>query len=158
VQPRWKCEDEKLVAALQSQFARIADGTTLLVVPLAVGGHVDHLIVHEACKRAAAKKNVWYADLPYSLDLEPSILTSKGFHETGAMSCTESDLQLWSRAIRCYRSQQLMLQHDDRPVFERIIRHHQAGRTLKLYTKLPASTEAADTSRTNLKCVAFAGK
>lgn len=80
-----------------------------LVVPLAVGQHVDHQIVLRAARRLAARgTRVWaYADLPYALDrraLTPR-LASGVAREVRLVQLDDDAFERKCRAIDCYASQ-----------------------------------------------------
>lgn len=80
-----------------------------LVVPLAVGQHVDHQIVLRAGRRLAARGvRVWaYADLPYALDrraITPR-LASGVTREVRLIALGDDAFERKCRAIDCYASQ-----------------------------------------------------
>lgn len=81
-----------------------------LVVPLAIGRHVDHQIVLRAGRRLAARRSipVWaYADLPYGLDqraLTPRL--ASGVTREVRLEYLDADaFERKCRAIDCYGSQ-----------------------------------------------------
>lgn len=80
-----------------------------LVVPLAIGQHVDHQIVLRAARRLAARGvRVWaYADLPYALDrraLTPR-LASGVAREVRLIALDGDAFERKCQAIACYASQ-----------------------------------------------------
>jgi LmbE family N-acetylglucosaminyl deacetylase len=38
----------------------------VVIAPAAVGGHIDHLLVHQAVRAAGVSKTLYYEDIPYS--------------------------------------------------------------------------------------------
>lgn len=56
---------ERVANALRDTMAG-ADETSLVVAPLGIGGHVDHLIARAACERVAPHRLAYYADMPYA--------------------------------------------------------------------------------------------
>ena len=62
--------EEGLVAALAARLAELAElagepGSTRIVAPLGVGGHVDHRIVRAAAERAFGASLLYYEEFPY---------------------------------------------------------------------------------------------
>ncbi|GCD32758.1 2'-N-acetylparomamine deacetylase [Streptomyces chrestomyceticus JCM 4735] len=57
---------------------------TLVLAPAAVGGHVDHRLVHEAVRRSAGDgvRRLYYEDLPYAAH-HPRAATEKALGEEG---------------------------------------------------------------------------
>ncbi len=43
-----------------------ADKVSLIIGPLGIGGHVDHLIARAACERLGSRRLGYYADMPYA--------------------------------------------------------------------------------------------
>lgn len=80
-----------------------------LVVPLAIGHHVDHQITLRAARRIAARGvDVWaYADLPYALDerAHTGRLASGVAREVRLIRLDDDAFERKCRAIDCYRSQ-----------------------------------------------------
>ncbi|HQX62813.1 MAG TPA: PIG-L family deacetylase [Thermomicrobiales bacterium] len=89
--------------------ALLAHDPEELVVPLAIGHHVDHQIVLRAGRRLAARGvRVWaYADLPYALDrraITPR-LASGVAREVRLVGLDDDAFERKCRAIDCYASQ-----------------------------------------------------
>jgi len=98
--------EENLVDELATRLSALplAQGGTMCV-PLGVGDHVDHQIVHKAatlCGRSIA----FYEDFPYARDPETvySRLTS-GHWESHLVRISEEALRAKIAAIACYSSQ-----------------------------------------------------
>lgn len=64
-------------AALDAELAREgAHGPVVLLAPLGVGGHVDHVLARDAARDAGMRWGVpvlHYADVPYSLEVAPDV-------------------------------------------------------------------------------------
>lgn len=68
-------EVESAIHAIIERFSR-PDGATTLHVPLAIGAHPDHRLVHEAALPLMASRRVsFYEDVPYAL--EPALLDAR---------------------------------------------------------------------------------
>ncbi len=59
---------ERVTAAVAPWLAALPEAR--LYAPLAVGGHVDHELVHRAAGRLGGRRLVYYEDLPYALEDE----------------------------------------------------------------------------------------
>ncbi len=104
-----KILDEDMATIDQVADALAAFQPEELVVPLAIGQHVDHQIVLRASRRLAARgMSVWaYADLPYGLDqraLTPR-LASGVTREVRLTPLDDDAFERKCRAIDCYPSQ-----------------------------------------------------
>lgn len=93
-----------------------------LLCQLAIGGHVDHILVRQAAEQLK-RPLLYLADLPYMFR-QPDMLPEK----TAGMSVsshpiTEAGLQAWKEAILTYRSQFSTL-FDSPEEMERLIRSY----------------------------------
>ena len=76
----------------------------VLVCPLSLGGHVDHILVRRAAE-SLKRPLLYYADVPYLLNypqtLAPAIraLTSQFYR------VSETGLESWLEGVSAYRSQ-----------------------------------------------------
>jgi LmbE family N-acetylglucosaminyl deacetylase len=90
----------RIAATLRSELRK----DDLLVCPLALGGHVDHLLVRQAAE-SLRRRLLYYADVPYILNnpqtLEPAI-TSLASH---LYPLPETALEVWLEGVTAYRSQ-----------------------------------------------------
>jgi len=110
----WQHES-KLLYTISEELQQILTSIDwmILYAPLGVGGHVDHLLVHQAVKRACVGLNrneiVFYEDLPYALEL--SALQQALAHcnlstdQYLFVPLTELDKQAKGNAIGFYASQ-----------------------------------------------------
>lgn len=104
----------KILDADMATISRVADllagfDADELVVPLAVGQHVDHQIVLRAARRVAARGiPVWaYADIPYALDRRAlsSRIGSGVTREVRLRPLDDDAFERKCQAIACYASQ-----------------------------------------------------
>jgi LmbE family N-acetylglucosaminyl deacetylase len=96
--------DADIAAALTSEL-RPDD---VIVSPLAIGGHLDHVLTRLAAEHLECP--LWYyADIPYLFN-NPEMLVpaTKGLEET-LYPISEKGLEVWQSGIAAYASQILML-------------------------------------------------
>jgi len=96
--------DSEIAAALVTEL----QPDDLVVSPLAIGDHVDHILTRRAAEHL--NRPLWYyADIPYLLN-QPEMLQSAtgGFTET-INPVTKKGLGRWQNGISAYKSQILML-------------------------------------------------
>jgi LmbE family N-acetylglucosaminyl deacetylase len=102
--------DEELVTELTGRLSALPLGRGgALYVPLGVGHHVDHQIVHRAADRCSCVP-VYYEDFPYAEEpqaLQDTLLS--GLWRAGVTPISAEALEAKLSAIACYRSQLDML-------------------------------------------------
>ena len=82
----------------------LRDAWESINVPVAIGTHVDHVLVRQAAEQATDKRLTYYEDFPYVFDMNLAVgLTA------GTFDLAEEDLHRWIGAGRLYRSQVLWL-------------------------------------------------
>ncbi|MEZ0396644.1 MAG: PIG-L family deacetylase [Anaerolineales bacterium] len=91
---------ERLAAALASEL--LAEDA--LVCPLALGGHVDHLLARAAVERLGRPLR-YYADIPYLVNYPESLPAASAGLERECFPLTEADLRAWQEAAAAYASQ-----------------------------------------------------
>jgi LmbE family N-acetylglucosaminyl deacetylase len=76
-----------------------------LVVPLGVGGHIDHIVTRTAAE--ILERPLWYyADFPYSADCSEEIREKLPAHTIPCRFDTPSEaMTAWKQAIAAYRTQ-----------------------------------------------------
>lgn len=95
---------DELVTALRGEMEECSAQT--LCAPIGVGGHVDHILVREAVRRAARGTDVavhFWVDQPYA------VLEGRERVVARASVVEAEDVQLGLRAAACYESQIPML-------------------------------------------------
>ncbi|MBI4730702.1 MAG: PIG-L family deacetylase [Chloroflexi bacterium] len=96
--------DAEIAAALKKNL-RPDD---LLLCPLTIGGHLDHVLTRDAVESLGSPLH-YYADIPYLLDhpeaLEPA---TKDLH-ADLFPVTEAGLSAWLDGIAAYKSQMKIL-------------------------------------------------
>ncbi|WP_163010724.1 PIG-L deacetylase family protein [Streptomyces dangxiongensis] len=80
---RVRAAEPELLDRVTADLARELAGEHLVLVPLAVGGHVDHVLAREAVRRLvtegelAAERVAFYEDMPYSLFADPGTASAR---------------------------------------------------------------------------------
>ena len=93
-----------LVRIKNALLKRLVDGDNL-VCPLAIGGHVDHVIARRATEETGVR--LWfYADIPYLLD-NPSALDplQKTMQQSEKQRISRKGLIAWQEGAAAYSSQ-----------------------------------------------------
>lgn len=91
---------------------RLADrGPALVLAPLGIGGHVDHVLARVAAERSGVP-TVYYSDFPYNLrqEADASVIARNGLVQAWSVQPTEAKAAL----IRAYRTQAHALFPGDR--------------------------------------------
>jgi hypothetical protein len=80
----------------------------IVVGPLAVGGHVDHVLTRHAVEHLGLPVK-YYADIPYLLDHPEQLASATRALRPLPNPVTKKGLAAWKKGIASYRSQILML-------------------------------------------------
>jgi LmbE family N-acetylglucosaminyl deacetylase len=76
----------------------------ILVCPLALGGHVDHVLARQAIERLG--RPLWYyADFPYLVNYPEALAPAVAALQEEFFPLTEEDLRLWQAGVASYASQ-----------------------------------------------------
>jgi LmbE family N-acetylglucosaminyl deacetylase len=110
---------------------RALPASAFVAAPLAIGGHVDHRIVHRAARESIRAERLWfYEDFPYAGSWRVRMRAAAGHRgwTTRVELVEDEDFAVKSAAIACYASQ-LDESWRDREVRERRIRrfHQRRG-------------------------------
>lgn len=133
--------DRLLPQMLRSLRRRVSSGDVLLV-PLAIGGHVDHHVVQRAGEMLGHPSLFYYPDVPY-VDMFPEELVQ----QTNALRSVPyridaDDVRAWIAAVQCYTTQIRMLEEAAGPLPDLIERR--AARGLELFTASDAPLPDVD--------------
>jgi hypothetical protein len=85
-------EDDPLFERTCHEVARAVDGFDLVLSPLGIGGHIEHALVREACRRTRADV-LYYEDLPYAGDYSNAELDRAGAGFALEMRCRSFDIE-----------------------------------------------------------------
>ncbi len=89
-----------MAAALDSELL----AEDILVCPLALGGHVDHVLARTAIERLGRPLR-YYADIPYLVNYPESLPAASAGLEREGFPLSEADLRAWQEAAAAYASQ-----------------------------------------------------
>jgi LmbE family N-acetylglucosaminyl deacetylase len=109
-----RVDEIELVERLYEDIAsRGIDAGTMYYAPLAIGGHRDHLLVHEAARRlhATGVQVRFYEDLPYAINpahREAAVERLRPRRDE-VVRLDEDAMQAKIEALLCYTSQARML-------------------------------------------------
>lgn len=138
----WDPLDEQLTQEIGARLRNELRDTDVLVVPLGVGNHVDHLIVRRAAETTLHSRIVYYPDLPYAAKRPGDVAEATGAMSRFSYDLSDSHIQTWIDAIYCYRTQIAMLE-DAAPPLAETVRAGVAAHHLALFAamgvELPAS-------------------
>ena len=103
-----------------------------LVCPLALGGHVDHVLVRQAVE-SLQRSIIYYADVPYVLNnpqhLEPAIILMKD----ELYPVSEAGMAGWLEGVAAYRSQVASLYKGEGTLEEAIRAYWMKEKGIKLW-------------------------
>lgn len=131
--PRDQLVIDEIVRLLSAKLGQY----DVLVCPLGLGAHVDHLNVRAALERL--ERPLWYyADIPYffrdsdSLAAASQGLTAKNFYVSA------EGLQAWQDSIAAHKSQISILFENDLDMRQKIYEYAQKFDGLRLWEREPA--------------------
>lgn len=93
-----------LVEAISGMLEEKVPEGTLLVLPIGLGGHIDHRTVVLAGKRYRREKR-YYADYPYILNDFSNPLINDGTYIKQPHNLSEDALKAWQSSVLSYASQ-----------------------------------------------------
>jgi LmbE family N-acetylglucosaminyl deacetylase len=89
-----------IATALRSELRQ----DDLLVCPLGLGGHVDHVLVRQAAE-SLQRPLLYYADVPYVLNNPETLGPAIRVLESHVYPVSEAGLETWLEGVAAYRSQ-----------------------------------------------------
>ncbi len=131
IHPLEKDLDADIAAALTSEL--LPDD--IVVSPLAIGGHIDHVLTRLAAERL--DRPLWYyADIPYLIN-HPEMLVpaTKELKET-LYPISEKGLGVWQNGIAAYASQILLLFETGEKMREAVRLYWETRRGVGLWAKV----------------------
>ena len=103
---QWKTEYNPI----KHKLSLILDEHDILLVPLGIGGHIDHIATHVVANSFANKK-YWYAEFPYTNNAGQKELTQYSllFNVDLQKHTGVCQWEIWFNAARIYRSEIIRL-------------------------------------------------
>ncbi|RME88694.1 MAG: PIG-L family deacetylase [Anaerolineae bacterium] len=115
-------EDTDLPTKITKALTPYLGREDVLVSPLAIGGHVDHVLVRRAVERL--RRSVWYyADIPYLLAHPESLPTVTSDMSEERFRVSGTGLRAWQEGIAAYASQIAVLFESEALMREAIHRY-----------------------------------
>jgi LmbE family N-acetylglucosaminyl deacetylase len=96
--------DRKLPVRIATVLRSELRQEDLLVCPLALGGHVDHILVRRAAE-SMLRPLFYYADVPYVLNQPEALAPAVSALEARFFPVSETGLDTWLNGVSAYRSQ-----------------------------------------------------
>ncbi len=128
-----KAPDDWLVTEVGEMLNIEVPPDAKLVLPMGLGGHIDHRVVAAAGERYL-KTCLYYADYPYILKAFDAPVLKSGKYKRIEQDLSEGALEAWQDAILCYRSQLITFWRDD-DEGQLAIRNYLAGGGGRLWIK-----------------------
>jgi LmbE family N-acetylglucosaminyl deacetylase len=128
----WNPLEKDLPARMAATIRERLAPEDIVVCPLAIGGHVDHILVRRAVE-SLGRPLRYYADIPYLLH-RPGSLAPVTAGLTGEIHPVSGEgLQAWTAAIAAYRSQVSMLFKTERRMRQAIANYWQRAHGIRLW-------------------------
>jgi LmbE family N-acetylglucosaminyl deacetylase len=106
----------------------------VLVCPLALGGHVDHILVRQAAE-LLQRPLLYYADIPYVLNYHQALEPAVSLLESSFYPVSETGLDAWLAGVAAYRSQVDSLFKGEGTLYDAIRSYWSAGSGIRLWQK-----------------------
>ncbi len=116
--------DSKLITEIAKVISANLHPDDILVSPLGVGNHPDHIIVRRAVEKVGHPL-YYYADLPYSIWYPEQLKEATKNLEAKLQSFSKDELHVWQEAVSAYAS----------PVEVLFFGEERMKKTLKVYWK-----------------------
>ena len=87
----------------------------ILVCPLALGGHVDHIVARQAIE-CLGRPLRYYADFPYLVNYPDALAPAVAGLQAELFPLSEDDLRLWQAGVAAYASQISSLLREPAPM------------------------------------------
>ncbi len=120
----WNPLEKELPARLAALLQEKLAPDDVLVCPLAIGGHVDHLLTRLAVERLG-RRVCYYADVPYVLNRPASLAPVTAGLNAKLHPVSGEGLHAWMEAIEAHHSQIRMLFKTKRHMRQAIARYWQ---------------------------------
>lgn len=134
----WSPLERRLPEQMGDWIAAQLTPDDTLVCPLAIGGHVDHLLTRLAAERLG-RPLLYYADVPYVLKAADVLQTLTTGLTPRLYSLSEDALRAWEEAIAAYRSQLFMLFKTEGRMKSAVRRYARQQGGLRLWQPEPLS-------------------
>jgi len=124
--------DDALINGIASVLQENLLEGDVLVCPLTVGNHPDHVIVRQAAKKTGHSL-FFYADIPYALEHPGQLAKMTENLDASNYSISEDEMQIWQEAISAYKSQNIVLFGGEEMMKEAIRHYWSATQSIHIY-------------------------
>ena len=128
VHPADKYLHRRIAAALKSEL----EPTDVVVCPLTLGGHVDHILARRAAEFLHRPLR-YYADIPYLLSSPDALDPAVRLLESQTYPVSLEGVEAWLAGVAAYKSQVDSLYHGDGTLFEAIRGYCERENGLRLW-------------------------
>jgi LmbE family N-acetylglucosaminyl deacetylase len=111
--------DETVIETLRDFLALSLRSDDTVVCPLAIGGHVDHVLTRTVIERLG-RSLLYYADIPYLLNHPEALKEKQQGMRAKIYPVTEDGVKTWQAGIAAYASQIGMLFESEEKRWEAI--------------------------------------
>ncbi len=127
--PADKYLPRRIAAALKSELTP----GDMLVCPLTLGGHVDHVLARRAAE-FLHKPLLYYADIPYLLNYPETLIPAIRLLESKPFPISTKGLEAWLEGVAAYKSQVDSLYKGEGTLFEAIRRYWAKQKGISLWS------------------------
>ncbi len=136
-------EDAELVERLGRLLSQACDSTCQVLCPLAIGGHVDHVLTRQAAERMAL--GLWYyRDMPYDSrggTLPEGCAIPEGGERIVPLAPEE--IEAWASAVAEYRSQLSTFWTETAQLLKELSEYHDRWGGVRLTVGMGAGSDVA---------------
>jgi LmbE family N-acetylglucosaminyl deacetylase len=118
--------DQKLLTRIARALKARLHAGDVVVCPLTLGGHVDHVLVRRAAESLDRPLH-YYADVPYILKYPQTLEMAISRLQAETFTVSETGFQAWLKGVRAYKSQLSSL-YDNQEVLEGSLRDYWESR------------------------------
>ncbi|MBT7069717.1 MAG: hypothetical protein HN975_02355 [Anaerolineae bacterium] len=124
--------DHSLVSKIAEVIAKNLRPDDVLVCPLTIGKHPDHVIVRRAAEQAGQPLR-YYVDIPYAFWYPEQLAEITENLEAEAFPISEGELVVWQEAVAAYSSQLTVLFGGEEMMKNALKLHWRVNRDFYLY-------------------------
>ena len=137
VRTTWHSDDDPMIESIAASLKEAFQEDDVVVSPLGIGDHVDHLITRRAAEIARPASLLYYAEVPYVVTYKEHVSPKTESLSAIDYTLRASDVDDWLGAVRCYVTQMRMLEKSVGAVPDMIHRYATAT-GLRLYRRSDA--------------------
>ncbi len=129
-----QASDNHLVDEIATKINENLRSDDVLVSPLGIGNHPDHVIVRRAAEQTGHPLR-YYADIPYTLWYPEQRATITVDMDADVFTISEGELMIWQEAVAAYASQLTVLFGGEEMMKNALRLHWRANRGIRLFSQ-----------------------